>query len=49
MRHVLSVLILFICGILFMFFLLMSYENEDSLLEDFNNKVEGLTKSGEKW
>ena len=47
MRHVLSVLILFICGILFMFFLLMSYENEDSLLEDFNNKVEGLTKSGE--
>lgn len=30
-----------------MFFLLMSYENEDSLLEDFNNKVEGLTKSGE--
>ena len=30
-----------------MFFLRMSYENEDSLLEDFNNKVEGLTKSGE--
>lgn len=28
-----------------MFFLLMPYENEDSLLEDFNNKVEGLIKS----